>query len=209
MQLIDRSKSFVAGEGVPVLLGLAVLAAAAWYFGAHGYALLAAALLAFGFLAFRDPRREISTAPLGIVSPVDGRVVEAGDTGEGVLGGKVHRIVIRVNPFGTYTARCPVEGKVMDLHCERAGDAAASGAGGLWLHTDEGNDVLLRFRGHRFGLVPDAIVGYGARVGQGQRCAYLRWTRFADVELPAAGRVAVSEGQEVEAGSDVLAHLPG
>ena len=207
--MIDRSKSFVASEGVPVLVGLAALVAAAWYFGAYGYALLAAALLAFGFLAFRDPRREISTAPLGVVSPVDGRVVEAGGTREGVLGGQVHRIVIRVNPFGTYTARCPVEGKVMDLHSERAGDATASGAGGLWLHTDEGEDVLLRFRGYRLGLVPDAIVRYGARVGQGQRCAYLRWTRFADVELPAAGRVAVRKGQEVEAGSDVLAHLPG
>ena len=207
--MIDRSKSFVAGEGVPVLVALAALVAAAWYFGAWGYALLAAALLALGFLAFRDPKREIATAPLGVVSPVDGRVVEAGDTHAGVLGGQVHRIVIRVNPFGTYTARCPVEGKVMDLHCERAGDAAASDAGGLWLLTDEGEDVLLRFRGHRFGLVPEAIVRYGARVGQGQRCAYLRWTRFADVELPAAGRVAVSEGQQVEAGSDVLAHLPG
>lgn len=206
--MIDRSKSLVAGEGAPVLLGLAALVAVLWYLGAYGYALLAAALLAFGLLAFRDPRREISTAPLGVVSPVDGRVVEAADT-EGVLGGKVHRIVIRVNPFGTYTARSPVEGKVMDLHCEHAGDPAASGTGGLWLRTDEGDDVLLRFRGHRFGLVPDAIVGYGSRVGQGQRCAYLRWTRFAHVELPAAGRVTVSEGQAVAAGSDVLAHLPG
>lgn len=206
--MIDRSKSFIAGEGMPVLLGLGALVALLWYFGAHGYALLAAALLACGFALFRDPRREIATAPLGIVSPVDGRVVEAGSTDKGVLGEKVHRIVIRVNPFGSYTARCPVEGKVMDLHCERPGGAAASGVGGLWLHTDEGEDVLLQFRGHRFGLVPDAIVGYGSRVGQGQRCAYLRWTRFADVELPAAGRIAVSEGQAVTAGSDVLAHLP-
>lgn len=206
--MIDRSKSFIAGEGVPVLLALGVLVAVLWYLGAHGYALLAAVLLASGFLLFRDPRREIATAPLGIVSPVDGRIVDAGSLDEGVLGRKVHRIVIRVNPFGTYTARCPVEGKVMDLHGDQPGSATASGVGGLWLHTDEGGDVLLQFRGHRFGLVPDAIVGYGSRVGQGQRCAYLRWTRFADVELPAEGRVAVSAGQDVLAGSDVLAHLP-
>ncbi len=203
--MIDRSKSFVATEGVPVLLVLGGLAAFLWYLGAWAGALAAAALLALGFLLLRDPRREVATAPLGVVSPVDGRVVDAGSTGEGLLGARVRRVVIRVNPFGTYTARCPVEGKVMDLHGERAGERI----GGLWLHTDEGEDVLLRFHGHRFGLVPDAIVGYGDRVGQGQRCAYLRWTRFADIELPAAGRVAVSEGQEVAAGSDLLAHLPG
>ena len=198
----------VAGEGVPVLLGLAALVAVLWYLGAHGYALLAAVLLACGFALFRDPRREIATAPLGIVSPVDGRIVRAGSTDDGVLGQTVHRIVIRVNPFGTYIARCPVEGKVMDLHGEQPDGARMGKAGGLWLCTDEGENVLLQFRGHRFGLVPDAIVGYGSRVGQGQRCAYLRWTRFADLELPAAGRIAVSEGQAVTAGSDVLAHLP-
>ncbi len=207
--MIDRSKSFIAGEGVPVLLALGAVIAVLWYVGAYRYALLAAVLLAFALLLFRDPRREIAAAPLGIVSPVDGRIVDAGSIGEGVLGRKVHRIVIRVNPFGTYTARCPAEGKVMDLHCDRPEGAAASGAGGLWLRTDEGEDVLLRFCGHRFGLVPDAIVGYGARVGQGQRCAYLRWTRLAHLELPAKGRVAVSRGQSVVAGSDVLAHLPG
>ncbi|HET6629943.1 MAG TPA: phosphatidylserine decarboxylase [Woeseiaceae bacterium] len=207
--MIDRSKSFIAGEGVPVLLALGALVAILWYVGAHGYALLAAVLLASGFLLFRDPRRAVATAPLGIVSPVDGRIVHAGSVDEGVLGSQVHRIVIRVNPFGTYTARCPVEGKVMDLHGERPGAAPVEDVGGLWLLADDGEDVLLRFRGHRFGLVPDAFVGYGSRVGQGQRCAYLRWTRFADVELPAAGRLAVSVGQDVTAGSDVLAHLPG
>ncbi|HEX2138126.1 MAG TPA: phosphatidylserine decarboxylase [Woeseiaceae bacterium] len=206
--MIDRSKSFIAGEGVPVLVGLGTLAAALWYVGGYAYALLAAALVAAGFLVFRDPRREIATAPLGVVSPVDGRIVDAGPVEDGALDGRVHRIVIRVNPFGSYTARCPVEGKVMDLHGERDGGTAQRGGGGLWLRTDEGEDVVLRFRGHRFGLVPDAIVGYGSRVGQGQRCAYLRWTRFADLELPAAGRVTVSEGQEVMAGTDVLAHLP-
>jgi phosphatidylserine decarboxylase len=205
--VIDRSKSFIAGEGVPVLVALGALAAFLWYIGGYLFALLAVALLAVGFLVFRDPRREIATAPLGIVSPVDGLVVETGSTGDSALDGQAHRIVIRVAPLGSYTARCPVEGKVMDLHCERDGNAPTE-VGGLWLRTDEGEDVVLRFRGHRFGLVPEAIVGYGSRVGQGQRCAYLRWTRFADVELPVAGRVAVSEGQKVVAGTDVLAHLP-
>ncbi|MCH7854633.1 MAG: phosphatidylserine decarboxylase, partial [Proteobacteria bacterium] len=43
---------------------------------------------------------------------------------------------------------------------------------------------------------------------QGQRCAYLRLTRLAEVELPLAARILVTEGQRVSAGSDMLAKLP-
>jgi phosphatidylserine decarboxylase len=206
--LIDRSKSPVAGEGIPILLALTAIVICVWYFGDLLLALIPFAVLTFAYLIFRDPRREVAAAPLGIVSPVDGRIVESATTDQGVLTGEVHRIVIGVNSFGTYTARCPVEGKIKDLHCELDGGAFARAEGGLWIRTDEGDDVVLRFRGNRFGLAPRAIVGYGSRVGQGQRCAWLRWTRYADVELPAKSRVVVTEGQRVLAGTDVLAHLP-
>lgn len=205
--LIDRSKSIVADEGIPVLLGLAGVAGLVWYFGGFGRALFALVPLAFACLLFRDPRRRVATAPLGVVSPVDGKILETEATEAGVLNVHAQRIVIRVNPFGTYTARAPVEGKVMDLHCDIEGGAQPRAADGLWLKTDEGDDVVLRFRGHRFGLVPAAIVGYGSRIGQGQRCARLRWTRYADLEVPESARVTVSAGQRVTAGSDVLAEL--
>ena len=81
-------------------------------------------------------------------------------------------------------------------------------ANGLWVRTDEGDDVVLQFSGHRFGLAPRAFLQYGERVGQGQRCAYLRLTRLAEVELPLAARILVTEGQWVSAGRDVLAKLP-
>lgn len=191
-----------------MLLGLAAIAGVLWYYGGFGPALIALVLLVFAFLVFRDPRRELATASLGVVSPVDGRIIEAGVTKSGVLNVAAQRIVILVSPFGTYTARAPVEGKVMDLHGELDGGVQARAGGGLWMRTDEGADVVLRFRGGRFGLVPAAIVGYGSRVGQGQRCAYLRWTRFADLELPESARVVVNAGQHVKAGTDVLAHLP-
>ena len=79
---------------------------------------------------------------------------------------------------------------------------------GLWVQTDESEDVVLQFHGHRFGFAPLAFLGYGERVGQGQRCAYLRLTRLAEVQLPINGRVLVIEGQKVSAGVDMLAKLP-
>jgi phosphatidylserine decarboxylase len=74
--------------------------------------------------------------------------------------------------------------------------------------TDEGENVILQFRGNRLRLAPRAFLRYGERVGQGQRCAYLRLTKFAEVELPGDARILVEKGQRVFAGTDLLARLP-
>lgn len=96
----------------------------------------------------------------------------------------------------------------MDFRGELLRDKVPAEANGLWLRTDENDDVVLQFHGYRFGLAPQAFLGYGERVGQGQRCAYLRLARFAEVQLPINGRVLVTVGQQVVAGSDLLAKLP-
>ncbi|MDH5345797.1 MAG: hypothetical protein OEW59_08550, partial [Gammaproteobacteria bacterium] len=102
----------------------------------------------------------------------------------------------------------PAEGKIMDFHAAVPRIAATGIASGLWVRTDEGDDVVLQFHGHRFGLAPLAFLGYGERVAQGQRCAYLRLTRVAEVQLPINSRVLVRAGQKVAAGADLLAKLP-
>lgn len=206
--MIDRRKSPIAREGIPILLAIAAITAGLWYFGDPVHAIFPFGLLVLAYLIFRDPRREVAAAPLGVVCPVDGKVIEVSVTDKGVLAVEVHKIVIKVNIFGTYTARCPSEGKIMDLHCELESGSFAREDGGLWVHTDEEDDVVLQFDGHRFGIPPRAIVDYGERVGQGQRCAYLRWARLAELQLPAASRMLVTEGQRVRAGTDLLARLP-
>jgi phosphatidylserine decarboxylase len=129
-------------------------------------------------------------------------------TDKGIVDGESHRIIIRVNSLGPYTARCPIEGKIMDLRGESLERIVTSDRAGLWVRSDEDDDVVLQFRGYRFGLAPLAFLRYGERVGQGQRCAYLRLTRYAEVQLPIASRVLVKVGQRVMAGADVLAKLP-
>ena len=78
------------------------------------------------------------------------------------------------------TSRAPVEGKIMDLQAlARPSSPAADTAGlCLWVLTDEGENVILQFRGNRFGIAPRAFLPCGERVGQGQRCAYLRLTKL-------------------------------
>jgi len=113
--LEGRRNPFVAHEGIPFL----VLAAAAFgvslrYLDAI-FVVVAALLLVVLFLVFRDPRRIIPASPLGVVSPVDGRIIKVDLVDKGVLQGEAHRIQIRINSLGSYTARAPVEGKISDL----------------------------------------------------------------------------------------------
>lgn len=165
-------------------------------------------LFGFLWLVFRDPRRTIPAAPLGVVSPVDGRVTAVDVVDRGVFQGEAHRIFIRIDFLGTYTARSPIEGIVKDLNTLARDKVADYRTNALWVQTDEGDDVVLQFQGYRFGLAPTALVRYGDRVGQGQRCAYLRLTRIAEVHLPIASRVLVQPGQRVTAGVDIIGRLP-
>lgn len=188
-----RRNPFVAHEGLPWLaLTLAAVVVLFRYFEPW-MALLPGVLLVFLYLLFRDPLRTVPSVALGVFSPVDGIVVESGKIETGELGVAALRVLIRVNGFGTYTARAPVEGNIKDL-----------GKRGLWLQTDEEQDIVLMFSGYRLGLAPHAFARFGERLGQGQRCAYLRLTRYAEVQIPANGKILVAIGQSVVAGTDVL-----
>ena len=160
------------------------------------------------FLIFRDPRRRIPAVPLGVVSPVDGCVVAVDLVDKDVLQGEAHRIVIRINSLGTYTARCPVEGKVLDLKSVGSERGMEYRTNALCVQTDEGDEVVLQFRGYRFGFAPKSFVRFGERVGQGSRCAYLRLARFAEVYVSIDSKILVEEGQKVTAGRDLLGKLP-
>lgn len=171
-------------------------------------ALIPAIVLVFMYLLFRDPIRSGPSAALGVVSPVDGEVVAVDTTNRCVVQGTANRVRIRINSLGSYTARSPVEGKVMDLQSSIQGVGPDCPANALWVQTDEGDDVVLQFRGYRLGLAPRSFVRFGERIGQGYRCAYLRLAMFAEVYMPINGKVLVEPGQRVVAGSDLIGTVP-
>ena len=199
---------FVAQEG---LLYLALCAGLIAYLLRYADPLLAvipAVALVLLFLLFRDPRRGIPTIALGIVSPVDGEVVEVETTDRCVVQGQAYRVRIRINALGTYTARSPVEGRIMDLHSRVEGLGPECPANALWIETDEGSSVVLQLVDFRLGIPPKALVRYGERVGQGSRCANIRLARFAELYLPIDGKVHVKPGQVVLAGVDLIGAVP-
>ena len=199
---------FVAREGILPLLVVAALCAYLLLYHSAWLALVPAIAFVFLYLLFRDPHRDVPPVALGIVSPVDGEVVEVGKTNRCVVQGEAYRVRIRVNPLGTYTARSPIEGRVMDLGSRTDGVSPGCPTNALWVETDEGNSVVLQFHEYRFGLAPIAFVDLGERLGQGQRCAYIRLARIAEVYLPVEGKVHVEPGQSVEAGTDLIGAVP-
>ncbi len=203
-----RRNPFIAREGIPFLFLSVVTFGLSLRYLDIIFAVAAAVMTVYLFLVFRDPRRDVPASPLGVVSPVDGLVVDIDLTDKGVMQGEAHVVRIRIDSLGTYTARAPVEGKIMDLRSVEGNQVADYRTNALWLQTDEGDDVVLQFHGYRFGLAPMSFVRFGERVGQGQRCAYLRLTRFAEVHLPIESKILVKPGQTIAAGSDLIGKLP-
>jgi len=197
-KLHGRRNPLVAQEGVPLLALVFAVAVLLIRYSSPWLAVIPGALLVLLFMVFRDPKRSVPSVALGVFSPVDGEVIEVSRFEEGETGRPALRIKIRVNSLGTYTARAPVEGTIKDL-----------GRRGLWLQTDEGDDIVLIFNAHRLGLAPKAFARIGERLGQGQRCAYLRLTGTAEIQLPIDGKILVEVGQNVVAGTDVVANVRG
>jgi phosphatidylserine decarboxylase len=204
----DQNTPLIAREGLPLIALALALAALSLRYLPWWVALLPLGLAVLLILLFRDPRRFVPPVALGVVSPVDGEVVDVDTTNRCVVQGEAYRIRICIDHFGTYSARSPVEGWVMDLSSKLGGMGAECPVNALWLETDEGNSVVLQFHEYRFGLAPKSFLQFGERVGQGQRCAYMRLARYAEVYLPIAGRVHVEPGQRVRAGNDLIGAVP-
>lgn len=202
-----RRNPFVAREGIPFLVVTAIAFGFALHYLDIAIAVSLALLIFVQYLVFRDPRRIVPASPLGVVSPVDGRVIDIELTDRGVLQGEAHIVHIRVDSLGTYTARSPVEGQIRDLRSVAHEKKADYSTNALWVQTDEGDDVVVKFDGYRLGLPPKSFIGLGQRVGQGQRCAYLRLTRIAEVHMPIETKVLVRPGQVLEAGTDLIGKL--
>ncbi len=197
-RLHGRRNPFVAQEGLPWLALILALAVILFRYYDKWSLVIPGVLFVLLYMLFRDPLRSVPSVALGVFSPVDGEVLEAGPVKVGETGEPALRILISVDSFGTYTARAPVEGSIKDL-----------GKNALWLQTDEGESVVLKFSGYRLGLAPRSFAKFGERLGQGQRCAYLRLTRFAEVQLPSDGKILVDVGQIVVAGTDVIGNVRG
>ncbi|MEL7310926.1 MAG: hypothetical protein AAFN07_05405 [Pseudomonadota bacterium] len=202
-----RSYPVIASEGMWIILLIAAAAIGTALWAGPLWAIPWVIVLVLGILLFQDPRRELPLAPLSVLAPVDGRVLDVELCRTGLLDRQSLRIRIRNNPLGAYTLRAPVEGRLLDPRDNVAEGALPTGRGGMWLRSDEGDDVVVTFSGRHWFGGPRAMFRYGERVGHGQRCAYLRLVSVCEVYLPERVLPRIEAGQDVVAGQTVLAKL--
>jgi phosphatidylserine decarboxylase len=76
-----------------------------------------------------------------------------------------------------------------------------------WIKTDEDDDVVVVMGSSSSGRSPRCYIQSGERVGQGQRCGYARFGAKLTLYIPVNSRVEVKPGDNIHAGSDILAKL--
>ena len=194
----------LARHGVAPLLSVIVVAVPVMHFIGLPYSLPFWALALVLILVYRDPARDVPSSPLSVLSPADGRVVTVTHTADPYLSRASLKISISMSPTGVFTTRSPVEGKVLELP---ASQERRTEPHGVWLQTDEGDDIVLVMNRGRMNNRPHCYVGIGERVGQGRRCGFVHWGGRVDVYLPDYSRPEVGENARVLAGTDVIASL--
>ena len=160
---------------------------------------------------FRDPARKVPAAPLGIVSPVDGKILAIDTVHDAYLDRQALRISIKMGFTNVYSAHSPIEGKVVEqwLGVPRKMEGGDEDVAiyAQWIQSDEKDDVVLVIEAGAHLPRPQCYAQSGERIGQGQRCGFIRFGSQVDVLIPVTSRVAVSVGNDVTAGSDVIATL--
>lgn len=197
----------IAREGRPLLIAAVIVAILIYSQWGALWAAPALLLIVWLYLLFRDPLRDVPPLPRAVVAPVDGKITEICSSRNKSLPGNWTRISIRTNSLGAYTVRSPIEGTIYDIRERSRSRLTGRKTGGLWVRSEEQDDVVLLFPGRHGRFGPRSFVRYGERVGQGQRFAYLRLAPYAEVYLPESANLKVGTGDRVLAGSEILAEL--
>lgn len=146
---------------------------------------------------FRDPARDISH---GIVSPADGRVMDADRSG----------ISIFMSVTDVHVNRSPVSGILVDLSHKPGGykpayrgDSDRNEQQRYVIQTDKGDLIMTQYAG----LVARRIVPYvkkGERLEKGQKIGMIRFGSRVDIQFPSPVDIAVKKGDKVKAGETFI-----
>ncbi|HSS65126.1 MAG TPA: phosphatidylserine decarboxylase [Gammaproteobacteria bacterium] len=206
----------IAREGVAaVLVTLSVGMALAFFESVY------AAAPAFGLVAvliwlYRVPRRRAPAVPLGLLSPVDGRVSRIEPCPDTRLDRPALRISIEVTPPGITVFFSATEGKVQRIWTSygpfgeerlKRSLGASPDCYTVQVQSDEGEDVLMAVSSRwplsrcRFDHSP------GERVGQGGRLGFVYFASSFELLAPADAAPRVEVGDRVRAVSSLLAEL--
>jgi phosphatidylserine decarboxylase len=198
---LDAPLAGIAREGWPVVLFFALLLFLGLTLDWHLLTALSLLLLLLAIAFFREPERRLRAEPLDIHAPLSGTVMSVRHVEHSPIGQPGHRLRLRVNPFGGYALRAPIDGLVSEVPGQH-------GAGNVsWIRSSDGEDVVLQVpKGAMLGAQP-LRVAYGQRVGHGRRVGPRRLALIIDMFVPENARITVSPGERVRAGESIVGKL--
>ena len=194
----------IAREGLLPVAAALLAAVVVLHFAGLLQSLFFWALALLLLLLFRDPEREIPSQPLAVVSPADGKIASISTVPDPYLPRQSLRVVIQMPPYGVFTTRSPIEGKVLQSPNSPEDSNIPHG---VWLQSDEGDDVVMVMTRGPLKNDPRCYIRIGDRIGQGKRCGFVHLGGRVEVYMPEGSRPVVAEGDTVHSGSDVIAKL--
>ena len=214
----------IAREGW-VWIFLAIVSASATQLN-FGFASVPLWILSLSLIfLFRDPHRKIPALPLGVVCPVDGRITAIEKVFDAYLDRSAICISIKMSFIDVYSVHSPMEGKItkqwqkvprqiQSLATVKGNDTVTIAETNVDLmvfaqsiQSDEGDDMVLVVEAGTLLPRPHCYVRSGERIGQGQRCGFLRFGTQVDVLVPESTRIDVQVGDKVLAGTGIIATL--
>lgn len=206
----------IAREGWPFLALSIVAALAVHVYAGHWTALPLWLICVFMLQFFRDPpRTPKSTEANAVLSPADGRIVVVEQTTDPYRNVPALKISVFMNVFNAHSQRSPINGTVEFVRYYPGAFVNAvlpkasleNERNAVLMKTDSGVDITVV---QVAGLIARRILCYakpGEHLNTGARYGFIRFGSRLDVYLPPTSQAAVSIGDKVHAGTDVLARL--
>lgn len=205
----------IAREGWPFVIGVVVLAVLVHLVAGLAWAWPFWLLAIFVVQFFRDPARDVPTAPEAVLCPADGRVIVVEPTRDPYADRDALKVSIFMNVFNVHSNRSPVDGRIEQIdyfpglfvNADLAKASEGNERNALQIRTDDG--VLVTCV-QVAGLVARRILCYvhaGDQLSRGQRFGFIRFGSRVDVYLPTDSRPRVGVGEKVHATVTVLAEL--
>ncbi len=197
---------YVAREAWLPLAGVTVFAAFITLRCGAPWAVLAWAGVGLAYYLARDPQRHTPALPLGIVSPVDGKVVAVEACQDPWRERAAWCIALNMSFWDVYSFYAPLEGKLVDQWHRRL---ASNGRRAVIfvIRTDEGDEITME-------ISTGAVAGPfscnylpGERVGHGHRLGFTYFGSRVRLFVPSGSTLQASLCDRVVAATTVVATL--
>lgn len=205
----------VASDAWRFFLPLIVVATILYFTQFYVMTILMCGLAGFVLFFFRDPERVIPAEPNAVISPADGLLHKIDtDWFDPETGEKRTRVSIFLSVFNVHVNRFPVSGKISKREAREGKFLAAFNH----LASEDNAQVVLVIDSPYGKITVKQIVGLIARrivchaqLGQmavkGERYGLMRFGSRMDVTVPSSAELKVKVGDNVQAGSTILAFL--